>query len=53
MSSSEPLVEAHHEIAEMDLDPVMVGPDGAVAVDARIRVEAPPRPLPLGGRLRS
>jgi hypothetical protein len=42
------MVEAHHEIVELDLNPVMAGPDGAVAVDARIRVDsAPPsRPWP-------
>src|SRR4029453_5665308 len=34
------LVEAHPEIAELDCTPVKVGPDGAVVVDARIRVEA-------------
>ena len=36
------MVEAHPEIAEMDLNPVIVLPDGAVAVDARVRIEAPP-----------
>lgn len=42
------MVEAHHEIVELDLNPVMAGPHGALAVDARIRVEsAPPsRPWP-------
>jgi acyl-CoA synthetase (NDP forming) len=41
------LVEAHAEIAEMDLNPLIVGTAGAVAVDARIRLEhgAPRRPL--------
>ena len=41
------LVEAHAEIAEMDLNPLVVSPRGAVAVDARIRLEpgAPRRPL--------
>ncbi len=39
------LVDAHHEIAELDLNPVIAGPDGAVAVDARVRVSvAAPRP---------
>jgi len=33
------LVEAHPEIAEMDLNPVIVLARGAVIVDARIRVE--------------
>ena len=42
------MVDAHHEIAELDLNPVMAGPQGALAVDARIRVEdaPPPRPWP-------
>ena len=42
------MVEAHHEIAELDLNPVVAGADGAVAVDARVRVEVPPpsRPWP-------
>jgi len=42
------MVEAHKEITELDLNPVIAGPDGAVAVDARIRVEAAPpdRPWP-------
>jgi hypothetical protein len=34
------MVEAHPEVAEMDLNPVIVGPDGAVIVDARVRLEA-------------
>jgi acetyl coenzyme A synthetase (ADP forming)-like protein len=34
------MVEALPEIAEMDLNPVIVLPDGAVVVDARIRIEA-------------
>jgi Acyl-CoA synthetase (NDP forming) len=38
------MVEAHHEIAELDLNPVLAGPEGAIAVDFRIRVKgAPPR----------
>jgi acetyl coenzyme A synthetase (ADP forming)-like protein len=42
------MVEAHHEIAELDLNPVVATADGAIAVDARVRVEvAPPsRPWP-------
>ena len=42
------MVEAHPEVAEMDCNPVIVGPDGAVVVDARVRVESaePPRPTP-------
>jgi len=34
------LVEDHPEVAELDLNPILAGPDGAVAVDARIRVSA-------------
>ena len=34
------MVEAHPEVAEMDLNPVIVGPAGAVVVDARVRLEA-------------
>jgi acyl-CoA synthetase (NDP forming) len=34
------MVEAHPEIVEMDCNPVMVLPDGAVVVDARVRIEA-------------
>ncbi len=34
------LADAHPEIAEMDLNPVMVLPRGAVVVDARVRVRA-------------
>jgi len=44
------MVEAHPEIAEMDLNPVIVSPSGAIAVDARVRIEAPPVPLPLSAR---
>jgi acetyl coenzyme A synthetase (ADP forming)-like protein len=35
------LVEAHSEIAEMDLNPVIVGPHGALIADARVRIELP------------
>jgi hypothetical protein len=36
-----------HEVAELDLNPVLAGPDGCVAVDARIRVaRAEPRRTP-------
>jgi acetate---CoA ligase (ADP-forming) len=34
------MVDAHQEIAELDLNPVIVSPDGARTVDARVRVEA-------------
>ncbi len=42
------IVEAHREVAELDLNPVIAGPSGSLVVDARIRVEAapPPRPWP-------
>jgi acetyl coenzyme A synthetase (ADP forming)-like protein len=42
------LVEAHPEIAELDANPVLAGPNGAVIVDARIRLSASPptRPTP-------
>jgi acyl-CoA synthetase (NDP forming) len=42
------LVDAHPELVEMDCNPVVAGPDGAVVVDARVRVEAvaPPGPTP-------
>jgi len=33
-------VTALPEIAEMDLNPVIVSPAGAVAVDVKVRVEA-------------
>ncbi|MEX2557760.1 MAG: GNAT family N-acetyltransferase [Actinomycetota bacterium] len=44
------LVEAHPEIAEMDLNPAIVHPEGAVVVDARIRVDLAPPREPLGAR---
>jgi acyl-CoA synthetase (NDP forming) len=42
------MVDAHHEIAEMDLNPVIAGPSGALAVDYRIRLQSPSphRPWP-------
>ena len=40
------LAEAHPAIAELDLNPVMVGPEGARVVDARVRV-APPAVQPV------
>lgn len=33
------LVEEHHEVAEIELSPVIVNPNGAVIVDARVRLE--------------
>jgi acyl-CoA synthetase (NDP forming) len=44
------LVEAHPQVVEMDLNPVIVHPGGAVAVDARIRLEAGASRKPLGAR---
>ena len=44
------MAEHHPAIIEMDCNPVMVMPRGAVVVDARVRVRAPePRP-PFAGR---
>lgn len=42
------LVEAHPEIAELDLNPVVASPHGALIVDAQVRVEAvsPRSPAP-------
>jgi acetate---CoA ligase (ADP-forming) len=40
------LVEAHPEIAELDLNPVIVGRNGAVAVDVRVRVGRSPAEPP-------
>ena len=37
------LVDDLPEVAELDLNPVIAGPDGCVAVDARVRVGAPSR----------
>jgi acetate---CoA ligase (ADP-forming) len=37
------LAEELPELAELDLNPVIAGPSGAVAVDARVRVAAPVR----------
>lgn len=34
------MVEAHPQIAETDLNPVIVLPEGAVIVDARVRIDA-------------
>ncbi len=44
------LVESHPEVAELDLNPVIVHPGGAVVVDARLRLESPPPARPLGAR---
>jgi acyl-CoA synthetase (NDP forming) len=44
------LVEAHPQIAEMDLNPLIVHPQGAVVVDARIRLEPAFKHKPLAAR---
>jgi acyl-CoA synthetase (NDP forming) len=41
------MVEAHREIVELDCNPLIAQPDGAVIVDARVRVEAAAPPPPL------
>jgi acyl-CoA synthetase (NDP forming)/GNAT superfamily N-acetyltransferase len=42
------LAAAHAEVAELDCDPVLAGPDGATVVSARVRVQpaASSRPFP-------
>ncbi|WP_084965792.1 GNAT family N-acetyltransferase [Thermoactinospora rubra] len=48
------LLEDLPEVAELDLNPVIVTPQGAVCVDARIRLmPCEPSPSPLRRRLRS
>jgi acyl-CoA synthetase (NDP forming) len=44
------LVENHPQVAEMDLNPVVVHTSGALAVDARIRLEPAVARRPLGAR---
>jgi acyl-CoA synthetase (NDP forming) len=44
------LVEAHPEVAEMDLNPVIVHTEGALVVDARIRLEPGVSRPPIGSR---
>jgi acyl-CoA synthetase (NDP forming) len=41
------LAAAHPEVAELDLDPVVVSPSGALVVAARVRVARPPGRPPL------
>ncbi len=40
------MVDAHREIVELDLNPVIAGPGGATAVDARVRARPAPAPHP-------
>ncbi len=42
------LAETHREVVELDLNPVLARPDGAIAADSRIRVASaePARPWP-------
>jgi acetate---CoA ligase (ADP-forming) len=44
------MVEGHAEIAELDCNPVLVGQDGAIVVDARVRLEMPLPRRPIGAR---
>jgi len=44
------MVENHPEIAELDLNPLIAGPGGAVVVDWRMRVGPPAPTRPLGSR---
>ncbi len=37
------MVESHPEVVEMDCNPLIVMEQGAVVVDARVRIELPPR----------
>ncbi len=41
------MVDAHPEIVELDCNPLVVSPEGAVIVDARVRVESAPPPAPI------
>ena len=47
------LADTHPEILELDCNPVVVSPGGAVIVDARIRVGVPPPHPLLGARTAS
>jgi acetyl coenzyme A synthetase (ADP forming)-like protein len=46
------MVEAHREIVELDCNPLIARPEGALIVDARVRVEPvePPPPMSSLGR---
>ncbi len=41
------MVDAHPEIVELDCNPLVVSPEGAAIVDARVRVESAPPPAPI------
>ena len=41
------LVATHPSVAELDLDPVVAAPEGALVVDARVRLEAPDPAAPF------
>jgi acyl-CoA synthetase (NDP forming) len=41
------MVEAHPEIVELDCNPLIASPKGALIVDARVRIEAAPPRAPL------
>jgi acyl-CoA synthetase (NDP forming) len=41
------MVETHPEILELDCNPLIARPDGALIVDARVRIEAAQPPPPL------
>jgi hypothetical protein len=45
------MVDEHAEVAEVDMNPVIVSREGAIVVDARVRVEQTPprRPWPAVG----
>jgi hypothetical protein len=40
------LTEAHHEVIEVECNPFIVSPHGALAVDARVRIEPAPEQAP-------
>lgn len=44
------MVDALPQIAEVDLNPVKVLPEGVVVIDPRIRIEPAVPSLPLGAR---
>jgi hypothetical protein len=40
------LADHHPAVAELDCDPLIAGPAGVTIVDARVRLEPPPRERP-------